>query len=89
MYKRQLLDQTNRSRGTGALLVKLALEQLFATTDVTQVVAQMRSGNIASEKSFRAAGFEPIAPTVVNGVMASQFLFKRKPSQTSQLNKVA
>ena len=84
-----LLDQTNRSRGTGALLVKLALEQLFATTDVTQVVAQMRSGNIASEKSFRAAGFEPIAPTVVNGVMASQFLFKRKQSQTSQLNKVA
>ena len=84
-----LLDQTNRSRGTGALLIKLALEQLFATTNVTRVVAQMRSGNIASEKSFRAAGFEPIAPTIVNGVMASQFLFTRNENQTSQFNKVA
>ena len=84
-----LLDQTNRSRGTGALLIKLALEQLYTTTNVTQVVAQMRSGNIASEKSFRAAGFEPIAPTIVNGVMASQFLFTRDQNQTSQFNKVA
>ena len=84
-----LLDQTNRSRGTGALLIKLAIEQLFATTNVTQVVAQMRSGNIASEKSFRAAGFEPIAPTIVNGVMASQFLFTRDQSQALRSNKVA
>ena len=84
-----LLDQTNRSRGTGVLLIKLAIEQLFATNNVTQVVAQMRSGNIASEKSFRAAGFEPIAPTIVNGVMASQFLFTRAQNQTSQFNKVA
>ena len=84
-----LLDQTNRSRGTGALLIKLALEQLYTTTNVTQVVAQMRSGNIASEKSFRAAGFEPIAPTIVNGVMASQFLFTRDQNQTSRSNKVA
>ena len=84
-----LLDQTNRSRGTGALLIKLAIEQLFATNNVTQVVAQMRSGNIASEKSFRAAGFEPIAPTIVNGVMASQFLFTRDQSQALRSNKVA
>ena len=84
-----LLDQTNRSRGTGALLIKLALEQLFATINVTQVVAQMRSGNIASEKSFRAAGFEPISPTIINGVMASQFLFTRDENQTSRSNKVA
>ena len=84
-----LLDQTNRSRGTGALLIKLALEQLYTTTNVTQVVAQMRSGNIASEKSFRAAGFEPIAPTIVNGVMASQFLFTRDQSQALRSNKVA
>ena len=75
-----LLGQENRSRGTGALLVKLALEQLFATTDVTRVVARMRSGNVASEKSFRAAGFELIAPAIVNGAMASQFLFDRNPS---------
>ena len=84
-----LLDQTNRSRGTGAMLIKLAVEQLLATTNVTQVVAQMRSGNIASEKSFHAAGFEPVAPTIVNGVMASQFVFTRDQSQTSRSNKVA
>ena len=84
-----LLDQTNRSRGTGVLLIKLAIEQLFATNNVTQVVAQMRSGNIASEKSFRAAGFAPIAPTIVNGVMASQFLFTRDQNQTLRSNKVA
>lgn len=79
-----LLDEQNRSRGTGAMLIKLAIEQLFSTTDITQVVAQMRSGNIASEKSFRAAGFEPIAPTIINGVMASQFLYDRNQNQSTK-----
>ena len=72
-----ILDQKHRGRGTGVLLIKNALERVFSTTEVSNVVAQMRSGNTASEKSFRAAGFKTIAPTIVDGVMARQFLFKR------------
>ena len=72
-----IVDQKNRGRGTGLLLIKIALERIFSTTAANNVVAQMRSGNTASEKSFRAAGFKTIAPMIVDGVMARQFLFVR------------
>jgi len=83
------LDQKNRGRGTGALLIQVALERIFSTTEVNHVVALMRSGNTASEKSFRTAGFQPIAPTIVDGVMARQFLFVRgqgdeQPNRTTK-----
>ena len=86
-----IVDQKNRGRGTGLLLIKTALEQIFSTTKVSDVVAQMRSGNTASEKSFRAAGFKTIAPTVVDGVMARQFLFVRGQAveQNNHVSKAA
>ena len=71
------LDQKHRGRGTGVMLIKIAIERIFTTTGVDKVVAQMRSGNTASEKAFRTAGFKTIAPTVVDGVMARQFVFAR------------
>ena len=83
-----ILDQKCRSRGAGVLLIETALKHLFATTDIKYVVAQMRSGNIASEKSFRAAGFQAIAPAIVDGVMASQFLFERD-SEANRFTKAA
>lgn len=76
-----LLNQQHRSHATKAMLIQIALEKIFATTEVVQVLAQTRNGNIDSEKSFRAAGFETIAPTIIDGVMASQFLFAREQSQ--------
>ena len=86
-----ILGQANRGRGTGLLLIKTALNHIFSTTAVTDVVAQMRSGNTASEKSFRAAGFKTIAPTVVDGVMARQFLFVRNQAddQSERIIKAA
>ena len=72
-----ILDQKHRGRGTGVLLIEIALERIFATTEVKNVVAIMRSGNTASEKSFRTAGFKTIAPAIVDGVMARQFMFVR------------
>ena len=86
-----LFDQQHRNHNTKAILIEIALEHLFATTTVGQVVAQTRSGNIEFEKSFRTAGFETIAPTIIDGVMASRFLFTRDQGQNqdSRSSKVA
>ena len=86
-----LFDQQHRNHNTKAMLIEIALEHLFATTTVGQVVAQTRSGNIEFEKSFRTAGFETIAPTIIDGVMASRFLCTRPQSQnqTGRSSKVA
>ena len=86
-----IVDQKHRGRGTGVSLIKIALERIFATTEINKVVAQMRSGNTASEKSFRTAGFRTIAPTIVDGVMARQFLFERNQAddQPSRATKAA
>lgn len=73
------LEQKYRGRGTGAVLIEAAAEKLFAETDVNEVVGQIRSGNAASEKSFRQAGFIAIAPKIINGFMASQFIRHRQP----------
>ena len=85
------LDQKYLGQGTGILLIKIALERIFTTTAVSKVVAQMRSGNTASENSFRTAGFKTIAPTIVDGVMARQFVFVRGQAdeQLSRLTKAA
>jgi RimJ/RimL family protein N-acetyltransferase len=46
-----------RRRGYGAAALRLASTHLFADTDSTEVVAQIKLDNTASARSFEKAGF--------------------------------
>lgn len=50
-----LIDGKRRGRGTQA--IKDATKKAFETWDVTEVVAYIKSGNEASERAFRSAGY--------------------------------
>ncbi|MDG1873860.1 MAG: UDP-2,4-diacetamido-2,4,6-trideoxy-beta-L-altropyranose hydrolase [Mariniblastus sp.] len=72
-----IVDQSLRGRGIGKTMIMRAAEEFFSKTTVRQIVAQIRPGNVASEKAFRTAGFTPIPPTIVNGKLANQFALQR------------
>lgn len=72
-----VVDHSRRGRGVGTALITQATEKLFRESSHLSIIAQIRSGNIASEKAFRAAGFSGIPPTIINGKMALQFELKR------------
>jgi UDP-2,4-diacetamido-2,4,6-trideoxy-beta-L-altropyranose hydrolase len=72
-----IVDHSQRGRGVGTALISQASEKFFRETNHSSIVAQIRSGNIASEKAFRTAGFSGIQPVIVNGKMAIQFELKR------------
>ena len=72
-----IVDHSRRGRGVGTALITQASEKLFRESNHLSIVAQIRPGNIASEKAFRAAGFSGIQPTIINGTMALQFVLKR------------
>ncbi len=82
------LDQRYRGRGTGSVLIETAAQKIFGEFGVERILAQVRAGNIATERSFRNTGFISIAPKIVNGVMANQFLraatLERLPGETQK-----
>ncbi len=78
-YISVIVDQRHRCRGLGAMLLTAAVDRLFSTTPVSEVIAQIRPGNDASVRAFRSAGFEPIEPTVINGQTAYQSVIQRSP----------
>ena len=81
-----ILDQTRRGKGLGTLLISRACEEFFKLSDSETVVAQIKPGNVASEKAFRAAGFCGIQPAIVNGKMALQSVLDRtSDGRTSRL----
>lgn len=79
-----IVDQARRGRGLGALLVSRACEDFFRCSNSKTVMAQIKPGNVASEKAFRAAGFLGIEPAIVNGKMAIQFLLDRNPGENAK-----
>jgi GNAT superfamily N-acetyltransferase len=78
-----IVDQRKRGRGLGSVLINAAVDYLFATTPTQRVIARLRAGNTAGERSFRLAGFTAIAPTIVRNVMASQFELVRQATAAS------
>lgn len=72
-----IVDHSRRGRGIGTALITQASEKLFRESSHRSIVAQIRPGNIASEKAFRAAGYSGIQPKIINGKMALQFELKR------------
>ena len=77
-----VVDQANRGRGVGRLLIDDATELLFDSSNVQTVIAQIKPGNTASERAFRATGYQAMAPVIVNGKVASQF-FRDRSGQTA------
>jgi RimJ/RimL family protein N-acetyltransferase len=73
-----IVDQHKRGRSLGSVLINAAVDYLFSTTPTRRVIAKLRAGNTAGERSFRLAGFTAIAPTIVRNVMASQFELVRQ-----------
>ncbi|MEL7496875.1 MAG: UDP-2,4-diacetamido-2,4,6-trideoxy-beta-L-altropyranose hydrolase [Planctomycetota bacterium] len=76
-----IVDPRFRSRGVGSALIQASVARLFETTPAREILAQIKSGNVASEKAFVNAGFRPIEPVVLQGAMAQQFLLSRGPYQ--------
>ena len=68
----------NRSKGIGTVLIEKATTALFiAEKNVQQIVAQIKPGNLASEKAFRKAGFVSKHSTTVNQQIAHEFVLHR------------
>ena len=68
----------NRSRGLGTVLIEKATTALFiAEKNVQQIVAQIKPGNLASERAFRKAGFVSKHSTTVNQQIAHEFVLHR------------
>ena len=68
----------NRSKGLGTVLIEKATTALFiAEKNVQQIVAQIKPGNLASEKAFRKAGFVSKQSTTVNQQIAHEFVLHR------------
>ncbi len=75
-----IVNQAQRGRGLGTILIRRACEQFFNTGtngNCNSVIAQVKAGNVACEKAFRGAGFAGIQPAIVNGKMAHQFELER------------
>ena len=68
----------NRSKGIGTVLIEKATTALFiAEKNVQQIVAQIKPGNLASERAFRKAGFVSQQSTTVNQQIAHEFVLHR------------
>lgn len=75
-----IVDHSRRGRGIGTAIITQASEKLFRQSKHHSIVAQIRPGNVASEKAFRAAGYSGIQPKIIDGEIALQFELKR-PSE--------
>ena len=72
-----IVDQARRGQGLGTVLIEHAVEQAFQEASIQRVLAQVRPINVASEKAFKNAGFQPTQPTTVAGKLANQYVFER------------
>ena len=67
-----------RARGLGTILIEKATSALFtAESKVQQIIAQVKHGNLASERAFRKAGFVTSQATTVNQHLAHQLILHR------------
>ncbi len=67
-----------RGRGIGKALISRSAEEAFSQLPVQKIVAQIKPHNSASDRAFRQAGFQPIAPTTINGVVSHQLCLIRE-----------
>lgn len=72
-----IVDQAMRGRGLGKTMIDQTCSLLFQTSSVESVLAQIKTGNTASERAFRAAGFSPIEPAIIGGKIALQYQIRR------------
>ena len=59
-----------------------ACRAFFDSTMGQKIVAQIKPGNIASERAFRRAGFTSIEPLIIDGKIANQFVLLREEATT-------
>ena len=73
-----VVGQRYRGRGLGTILIEKSTSALFkAEKNVQQIVAQIKPGNLASERAFRKAGFISMPSTTVNQQLAHEFVLHR------------
>jgi len=71
------LDRRFRGKGYARQVVHLANQRLFKASDVKFIDAFVKTENLASLKTFTAAGFERQAMTEVSGEKAVHFVLAR------------
>ncbi len=72
------VDHTRRARGLGKVLIEQACELVFDEYPALQsVLAQIKPGNVASERAFRNVGFSQIEPAMIGKKLAFQFVLQR------------
>ena len=79
-----ILDQAVRGRGLGKHLITAGCQAFFDSSTAQEIIAQIKPGNIASERAFRGAGFVSIQPIIVDGKIANQFVLPRSESAESR-----
>jgi|GEM_PF-511463 len=62
------IDKLYRGRGLGKLIVVEGLKKISLTVRQPQFIAQVKQGNIASEKIFNKLGFRLIGQEIVNNI---------------------
>ena len=79
-----ILDQTIRGSGLGRHLISQGCQTFFDSTTAREIIAQIKPGNVASERAFRGAGFVSIQPIIVDGKIANQFVLPRSETAESR-----
>jgi spore coat polysaccharide biosynthesis predicted glycosyltransferase SpsG/L-amino acid N-acyltransferase YncA len=80
-----VLDHTLRARGMGTVLIeKVSRFAFFNEPSLLEIVAQIKPGNVASERAFAKAGFRPIAPTTIEDQIALQYRLLRSEDIVAQ-----
>ena len=69
---------SERAKGHGPVLIEKASRFVFSQFEVSRIIVQIKKGTPGSQMAFLKAGYQPIAPTVVNGHTALQMMLAPK-----------
>ena len=80
------LAPEQRGKGYGAEIIRLGTQQIWATTEVTQIHAYIKLGNDASIRAFAKAGFVGAGIVEVQSCSALHFVIRRPYSNAGNVS---
>jgi UDP-2,4-diacetamido-2,4,6-trideoxy-beta-L-altropyranose hydrolase len=70
-----------RGRGMGTAFIERVSREATAARPGLKIIAQIKNTNLASQSSFRKAGYRSIATRTINGQVALQFAYQADPAE--------
>ncbi len=70
-----------RGRGMGTAFIERVSREATAARPGLKIIAQIKNTNLASQSSFRKAGYRSIATKTINGQVALQFAYQADPAE--------